>query len=190
MHLREEVIEISQPLQAAIAVCREDIDSKRLEMKVQTTAAQSHVMGDPVRLQQVFWNLLRNAIKFTDQGGQISAIIREGKTGFVAVEIADTGMGIDPQRLGKIFEAFEQGGREIQIRFGGLGLGLAICQALAEAHHGTVAAHSAGKGKGATFTVELPVVVRAAMDTQVAENQPISRAAPHFEMKKLPSNSA
>jgi signal transduction histidine kinase len=190
MHLREEVIEISQPLQAAIAVCREDIDSKRLEMKVQTTAAQSHVMGDPVRLQQVFWNLLRNAIKFTDQGGQISATIREGKAGFVAVEIADTGMGIDPQRLGKIFEAFEQGGREIQIRFGGLGLGLAICQALAEAHHGAIAAHSAGKGKGATFTVELPVVVRAATDTQVAENQPISRAAPHFEIKKLPSNSA
>jgi signal transduction histidine kinase len=128
--------------------------------------ADRMVSGDPIRLQQVFWNLIRNAIKFTPAGGKISVAVHDGEAGFVAVEISDTGIGIDPQRLTKIFEAFEQGGQEIQSRFGGLGLGLAICQALTEAHHGRITARSGGKGKGATFTLELPTVSVAQVQSQ------------------------
>jgi signal transduction histidine kinase len=165
MHLKEEAVDISEPLKAATAVCQEDFHQKRLEFAVNSTAGESTVLGDPVRLQQVFWNLIRNAIKFTPEGGRIAVTVRNPDKGRVAVEIADTGIGIDAQRLSSIFEAFEQGGQEIQIRFGGLGLGLAICQALVEAHHGTITAASAGKGHGATFTVELPVVCPHAVES-------------------------
>lgn len=159
MHLREEIVELREPIKAAIEVCAEAIRGKGLELNLDLADGESKVKGDSVRLQQVFWNLIRNAIKFTPEGGRISVTARNSAAAFARVEISDTGIGIDPQRLSSIFKAFEQGGREIQIRFGGLGLGLAICQALVEAHHGRITAESAGQGKGATFTVELPVVI-------------------------------
>ncbi len=159
MRLREEVVEIGQVINDAIAVCQEAIRDKGLEFVFDPPATESHVKGDPVRLQQVFWNLIRNAIKFTPEAGRIAVTVRNDKPSFVTVEISDTGIGIDPQRLAKIFEAFEQGGREIQTRFGGLGLGLAICQTLTEAHRGTITARSPGKGHGATFIVEFPTVL-------------------------------
>jgi signal transduction histidine kinase len=158
MHLREEIVEIGPVINDAIAVCQEAIRDKGLQLTFDAPAEQSYVKGDPVRLQQIFWNLIRNAIKFTPEAGGISVIVRNDKSGFVTAEISDTGIGIDPQRLAKIFEAFEQGGHEIPTRFGGLGLGLAICQALAEAHHGSVSAHSAGKCQGSTFIIQLPTV--------------------------------
>jgi signal transduction histidine kinase len=158
MHLNEEIVDIRETINAAIQVCREDLNDKQLNLTVEISKAEPKVVGDPVRLQQVFWNLLRNAIKFTPAGGTVSVDARSCRPGFVTIEVSDTGIGIDPQRLSIIFEAFEQGDREIQIRFGGLGLGLAICQALVEAHHGTIAAASEGKGHGARFIVDLPVV--------------------------------
>jgi signal transduction histidine kinase len=164
MHLREEIVEIHEPLKAAIAVCQEDLREKQLQLSVNSPSAQWKVEGDPVRLQQIFWNLIRNAIKFTPEGGRISLGVRAGKAGFVEVEISDNGIGIDPRRLSAIFEAFEQGGRDIQVQFGGLGLGLTICQALVQAHHGTITAASAGKGHGATFTVSLPVLASPAAE--------------------------
>ena len=171
MHLREEIVEITEPIHAAISVCKEDIRDKELELTVNSTTVESRVLGDPVRLQQVFWNLIRNAIKFTPERGRISIDMRKSKPGFVEVVISDTGLGIDPQRLSSIFEAFEQGGQDIHIRFGGLGLGLAICQALVEAHHGTITAASEGKGKGATFTVDLPVA-----PSRGAQNVPMQQS--------------
>jgi len=158
MHLKQEIVDIRETINAAIQVCRQDVNEKQLDLAVDISTTEPRVAGDPVRLQQVFWNLLRNAIKFTPAGGRISVNTRNCQSGFVTIEVSDTGMGIDPQRLSKIFGAFEQGDRDIQIRFGGLGLGLAICQALVEAHHGTITAASEGKGHGARFTVDLPVV--------------------------------
>jgi signal transduction histidine kinase len=177
MHLREEIIDLSEPLQAAIAVCQEDVAAKQLQLTVTHTAGQSKVLGDPVRLQQIFWNLLRNAVKFTPDGGRISITMRDGKAGVISVEVADAGIGIDPQRLSTIFQAFEQGGRDIQVRFGGLGLGLAICHALVGAHGGTITAASPGKGKGAVFTIELPVVANRSGENVVAPTMAVARPA-------------
>jgi len=180
MHLNEQIVDIQETINAAIQVCREDLRDKQLDLTVEISTTEPQVAGDPVRLQQVFWNLLRNAIKFTPEGGKISVKARNGRSGFVTIEVCDTGIGIDPQRLSIIFEAFEQGDRDIQVRFGGLGLGLAICQALVEAHHGTITAASEGKGHGATFTVDLPVVRRQTTgDAESAPQGAQVNAIPH-----------
>ncbi|MEO7725028.1 MAG: ATP-binding protein, partial [Chthoniobacterales bacterium] len=108
---------------------------------------------------QILWNLLKNAIKFTPEGGTITVRARIHPTAVdqqVVVEVQDTGIGIEPAQLKRVFDAFEQGDRTITRRFGGIGLGLAISHAIAEAHHGTLSASSAGAGHGATFTLTLP----------------------------------
>jgi signal transduction histidine kinase len=107
-------------------------------------------------LRQVFWNLLQNAAKFTPEGGAVTVRTRDLEAGGVAVEVADSGSGIGPGLLPKIFDAFEQGGSTPLLARGGLGLGLAISQAIVAAHGGRLLAASAGEGRGATFTVELP----------------------------------
>ncbi|HZL35588.1 MAG TPA: HAMP domain-containing sensor histidine kinase [Tepidisphaeraceae bacterium] len=155
MCLREESVDIHQPLQAAVHVCEADLRDKNIELILRMEATTPRLTGDPVRLQQIFWNLLRNAVKFTPPGGRIEISTRNTGPGEILVQIADTGIGIDPTRLSSVFDAFEQGSH-IQMRFGGLGLGLAICKALVEAHHGSVRAISRGKDLGATFIVTLP----------------------------------
>ncbi|MES1211515.1 MAG: ATP-binding protein, partial [Acidobacteriota bacterium] len=119
-------------------------------------AALDHaVCADVPRLTQVFWNLLKNAFKFTPDGGSIRVRTRD-EAGGIAVEIADTGIGIGADLLPRIFDSFEQGERSITRRFGGLGLGLAISKALVELHKGRIEVASGGAGEGATFTVWLP----------------------------------
>ena len=105
-------------------------------------------------MQQVFWNILRNACKFTPEDGSISIRTYNPSPKSVSVEIADNGAGIEPKYLNKIFEAFEQ----LETQREGLGLGLAISKALVEMHSGTISAKSEGLGRGATFTVTLPTV--------------------------------
>jgi two-component system CheB/CheR fusion protein len=142
------------------------------------------VHADPARLQQVFWNLLSNAIKFTAPGGriemrcqtrdagelkQMSGQAHDGcrmaadeATSAVVVEVSDSGVGIEPEMLGRVFDAFEQGGRGVTRQFGGLGLGLAISRKLVELHGGRITAHSEGVGKGAMFRVVLPAIAAPA----------------------------
>jgi signal transduction histidine kinase len=156
MSLRFEPVDVHEPLKSAMRVCEADAWEKQQQISVRLEAESSVVMGDAVRLQQVFWNLLRNAIKFTPDRGRISVSTSNLPGHFVQITVADTGIGIDSQKLSLIFEAFEQGGPEIQERFGGLGLGLAICRALVAAHHGSIQVQSAGPGKGTAFTVQLP----------------------------------
>ena len=116
-----------------------------------------HVRGDPARLLQVAWNLLSNAIKFTPHGGEVRvALHREGDR--AVLEVADTGAGIDAEDLGRIFDRFAQADSSTTRRHGGLGLGLAIVRQLVELHHGSVRASSEGRGKGACFRVELPLL--------------------------------
>jgi signal transduction histidine kinase len=111
-------------------------------------------MADPSRLQQVFWNLVQNAVKFTPDGGTIS--IRSSlENRRWRLVIRDSGIGIPPDVLPHIFNAFEQGDATITRQFGGLGLGLAISKALIDAHNGSLVAESEGIGKGASFIVEL-----------------------------------
>jgi signal transduction histidine kinase len=158
LRLREEAVDAHEPLRAAIEVCEADVCEKGLCLTTDLAATATRISGDPVRLQQIFWNLVRNAVKFTPAGGRIHISTRNTPEGHLLVEVCDTGMGIEPQQLGKIFDAFEQGEPDIHVRFGGLGLGLAICQALVAAHHGSIHASSKGRGLGAVFSVKLPVI--------------------------------
>jgi len=125
------------------------------------TAERSIVRGDSSRLTQVFWNLLRNATKFTPAEGRITLRLYNEKDDYgkanVVFEIVDTGIGIDRDILPRIFDAFEQGSRQVTRQFGGLGLGLAISKAIIDLHDGTLKAHSLGRGHGATFRIDLPV---------------------------------
>jgi CheY-like chemotaxis protein len=125
---------------------------------VDLAADRHQVRGDAARLQQVVWNLLKNAIKFTPAGGAITVATRNDAIGRLVIEVTDTGVGIEPDVLPRIFDAFEQGEVAVARHFGGLGLGLAISKGLVAAHGGTIAAHSAGRNRGATFTVTLETV--------------------------------
>jgi CheY-like chemotaxis protein len=130
-------------------------------LEVDLTAAASHVAFDPARLQQVAWNLVKNAVKFTPAGGRVAVRTRgcaaqdAGGRPWLILEVADTGVGIEPAFLPRVFDAFEQGDRETARRSGGLGLGLAICRGIVEAHGGRIAAFSRGESRGAMFRVEL-----------------------------------
>ena len=141
--------------EAVQTCCGSDINNKRLDMDVDLSAPRSTVSADAGRLQQVFWNLIKNAVKFTPSGGRISVSTANGAEDELVIKIEDNGIGIDGDVLPRIFDAFEQGGRDVTRHFGGLGLGLAISKALVELHNGRLAAVSAGLGKGATFTIVL-----------------------------------
>ena len=162
IEFRFETEDVHQLLQGAIDICRDDVAAKGLGLRTEFHATRHYVGGDGARLRQVFWNLLKNSVKFTPSGGQVTVRTIDGPDGRLAVEFADTGVGIDAAALPQVFDAFEQGGTEVTRSFGGLGLGLAISKALIEAHRGKVEAHSAGRFQGATFRVELPTVAAPA----------------------------
>jgi two-component system CheB/CheR fusion protein len=155
MRLQIQSTQVEAALMQAMQNCASETSAKKLNVQVDRQADTDLVNADPARLQQVFWNLLRNAAKFTPEGGSIF-IRTESTGGNVRVEVRDTGMGIAREFLPKIFDAFEQGDIKTTRQFGGLGLGLAICKAIVNMHGGTISADSDGLGKGATFTVELP----------------------------------
>lgn len=161
LKLHLEQVDVHDCLRSALNICHEEIASKQLELILDLQAQHHHVQADSSRLQQVFWNLIKNAVKFTPNGGKI--IVRthdlvgaDELDRRVAIEISDTGVGIEPELLPRIFNAFEQGGQPGQ--FGGLGLGLTIAYRLVDQHRGTISAHSPGRNGGATFRVELHTV--------------------------------
>jgi len=121
-------------------------------------AAHTYVEGDPARLQQVFWNLIKNSVKFTPQQGRIRIETLNPAPGKIEVRVTDTGIGIESETIDKIFNAFEQGESDITRRFGGLGLGLTISKTLIDAHGGHIRVQSSGKNQGAMFRVELNTV--------------------------------
>jgi CheY-like chemotaxis protein len=133
-------------------------------------------MGDPDRLQQVIWNLLSNAVKFTPAGGVVRLTL-ERRAGEDLLMVSDTGIGIDPAFLPSVFDTFRQADASSTRAHGGLGLGLSIVKHLVEMHGGTVRAESGGSGKGATFTVRLPV--RSSAPPSSAPGTPGARAIEH-----------
>ena len=159
--LQLQLCDVHSLLAAAISVCKSDIAARRITLTTDFQAEQQHVQGDPPRLEQVFWNLIKNAVKFTPEGGTITVGTRsefsEGVWWFVLC-IRDTGIGMDSATLERIFGYFEQGSHAITRTFGGLGLGLAISKAIVDLHCGRVVARSDGPGKGSVFTVHLPTV--------------------------------
>jgi HAMP domain-containing protein/signal transduction histidine kinase len=159
VQLNFEVVDAHTLLQNALEICQAEIDRKHLRRSINLGARKVHLRADPARLQQIFWNLINNAVKFTPSDGQISISTSNTSKGELRVAIADTGLGIESETLPRIFDAFEQGGRT---QLGGLGLGLAISKALVEAHEGTITAQSAGRNKGSTFTLIFPTSEKAA----------------------------
>ena len=140
-------------LQSALEIVRSEIEKRHLTPLIALTASQHELIADAPRLQQVFWNLVCNACKFTPENGTISVRSYNPSPGRIMIEITDNGIGIEPQFVERVFHAFEQADSKSD----GLGLGLTISKAIVEMHAGTIRAHSDGLGKGATFVIELPI---------------------------------
>ncbi|MEO7725092.1 MAG: ATP-binding protein, partial [Chthoniobacterales bacterium] len=186
LELHCEQIELGRIIEDAISACRPDLEAKHLELIRDFTAENITLLADSARLTQIFWNLLKNAIKFTPNEGKITIRARTeaGETGRnVRVEFEDTGIGIDPANIGRVFDAFEQGDRRVTRQFGGIGLGLAISKAIAESHQGMLTVESAGAGCGATFRLTLPF---EGCQEDVALRPPIAGIA-HFRNAPAPA---
>jgi len=150
--LQSGPVDIHSLLMHTEEIVHSDALAKAVHVRFDLKACEHHVGGDAARLQQVFWNLFKNAIKFTPAGGCMTVRTANPVPGQIVLSVDDTGMGIDAQTLPVIFRAFEQGEtRELQPS-GGLGLGLSISKAIVELHGGKIRAKSAGPGLGATFT--------------------------------------
>ncbi len=161
MEMSSGVVDMHQVIRAALDVCEADLAAKRQRLRLELRARACQVPGDGSRLQQVVWNLLKNASKFTPVEGDIFIATDNADSGRFVFVVADTGVGIEESKLETIFDAFAQEGPWVTTEFGGLGLGLAIAKATVDAHHGTLAAESGGRNRGAAFTVELPVELPA-----------------------------
>ena len=157
LQLDTRTVDLRAIVGQAFETIEEEARTQGVEIEGELDEGASLVWGDPSRLQQVFWNLLSNAIKFTPRGGRVRVRLRFGGS-HAHLEVADNGAGIRADALPHVFDRFHQADRSITRRFGGLGLGLAIVRHLVELHGGQVEAASEGEGKGATFTVTLPVV--------------------------------
>jgi signal transduction histidine kinase/CheY-like chemotaxis protein len=167
LSLHPETTDAHRLLLRTEEICRAEMDAGKLILVRDHAAAEHHVEADPTRLQQVFWNLIKNAVKFSPGGGTLtvrtwnqhrSSSMNEPAVSELVIEITDTGIGIEPEVLPTIFDAFTQAEAGWVRRFGGLGLGLAISRSVIEAHGGRITATSAGKNQGATFHLYLPAV--------------------------------
>jgi PAS domain S-box-containing protein len=173
LQLDMQDVDLHLIVRSAIDICQREASAK---LTVDLRATRHTVRGDSVRLQQIFWNLINNAQKFTKPEGTITVRSFDTPGGAIRVEVADTGAGIDAAVLPRLFNAFEQGEVRAVRQQAGLGLGLAISRRLAEAHGGTIGASSAGRGQGATFAVELPVVATFEPDMPRPRNAPAERS--------------
>lgn len=154
-------VDVHTLLDEAVAMVRGDLTDKKIELTANLAAPQHMVMGDDVRLKQIFWNVFKNAVKFTPVAGTITVqTSMSAGGGRLVIRITDTGIGMTSEELGRIFEAFSQGDHATQgaHQFGGLGLGLAISRMLVERHAGTIRALSQGRNCGTTFEIELPIL--------------------------------
>ncbi len=175
-------------LREAAAIVGPEIAAKNIEFTMKLTAAKTTLYADPVRLQQVFWNVLKNAVKFTPDGGRVEVVTRNGPASDrLVIAVGDTGIGMTPQEIERVFTAFAQGDHADHRgshRFGGLGLGLTISRMLAELHGGTIRATSGGRNSGSVFEVDLPVAVISAepvASLKTATGAPLSAT----QMKRL-----
>jgi signal transduction histidine kinase len=155
LELHFEPVDLHEGLTQALDICAKDILAKNIQVTKELTARRHLVLADSARLQQVLWNVIKNAVKFNSEGGSLTVRTDDTPEGRIRIEVQDSGVGIEPAVLPQIFNAFEQGGKDVTRLFGGLGLGLAISKALVELHGGTITAFSAGRDQGATFTLSL-----------------------------------
>jgi len=167
LNLVFEIADVHDLLRSALSICSHEISAKNLTVKLQLEAIEPRLQADSARLQQVFCNTIKNAVKFTPEEGQIILGSTNSGNGRIRIEIIDNGVGISPEFLPRIFDLFEQAGKPAS---GGLGLGLPISKAIVGQHGGRIWATSAGLGHGATFVIELPNVVPNIAQSSYSKN--------------------
>jgi signal transduction histidine kinase len=159
MELRFVPVDVHLAVSNVVEICRAETKSKRLNIHLKLRAQSCHVTADGAKFQQIIWNLLKNAIKFTPDGGDIIISSENPSETVLSVSVRDTGIGMEPEVMQRIFDPFEQGNRSFERRLGGLGLGLAISKSLAQAHGGTLTAQSDGSNRGSTFTLSMQALL-------------------------------
>jgi PAS domain S-box-containing protein len=173
LSLNFDGLDVHAVLKDAIAIVKPELDQKKISLALDLAAENPALSGDAVRLQQIFWNVLKNAVKFTPANGRVAVKTRiHEKEEKISVEIVDTGIGLTAEEISHVFKAFSQGEHAVNKnghRFGGLGLGLTISRMLVELHSGTIRAISPGRGQGATFVIELPLAKIKSAKTKPAD---------------------
>ena len=172
LQLHLEPIDANAVVRDAIEIANSAILSKKLRVSTELDAEKHHIRGDSIRLQQIFWNLINNAVKFTPPGGQIAVRTYNDNAGHFRFEITDNGIGIERERLTSIFTPFEQADPSVSRQFGGLGLGLAISKHLIDLHHGRIEAESRGRSFGTTFKITLDTLPEGAAETSADSASP------------------
>ena len=171
LQLTLERVDANALVRDAIEIAESAIAAKKLNVSTEFDATKPYILGDSIRLQQVFWNLINNAVKFTPSGGQIAIRTSNDEAAHFHFKIRDNGIGIERERMGLLFTPFEQADASVSRQFGGLGLGLAISKHLVDLHHGTIEAESRGRSFGSTFKVTLDMLPEG-----VGTTDPDSRA--------------
>ena len=171
-------VDLSEIISAVVDAARPAAEAKNIRLQILLDPQAGPISGDPERLQQVIWNLLANAVKFTPKGGRVQ-IRLERVNSHVEIVVSDTGKGIKPEFLPHVFDRFRQSDGSMTRRHGGLGLGLAIVRQIVELHGGTASVDSAGEGQGATFTVKLPLLpIRREPESDVPRVHPAAEINP------------
>jgi two-component system CheB/CheR fusion protein len=175
LQLRFGPLDTHEVIHNVVEICRPEAQARNLKLQLNLCAGVHHVSGDAAKYQQIVWNLLKNAIKFTADNGEITISSSNPEPPLLAIAVHDTGIGIEPEIMNRIFDPFEQGERAFQRRYGGLGLGLAISKSLAQAHGGTLIARSEGRDHGSTFILTMKTVPAPPRIMKLASPVPESR---------------
>ncbi|PYJ69548.1 MAG: hypothetical protein DME76_08590 [Verrucomicrobia bacterium] len=165
MQLRFIPVDAHLAISDVVEICRAEAASKKLHVHLNLQANMHHVAAESAKFQQIIWNLLKNAVKFTPEDGEITISSSNPSPEVLTISVRDTGIGMEPEVMRRMFDPFEQGNRSFERRFGGLGLGLAISKSLAQAHGGTLTAQSGGRDCGSTFIFSMPTLSPAEVVT-------------------------
>jgi two-component system CheB/CheR fusion protein len=157
LQLKRESLDLRVPIQHATETLQNDFDAKRLKLEVELPERALFASADETRIEQILINLLSNSLKFTSSGGTVSIVLDE-QAGSAVLTVRDTGLGIDPEVLPQLFTMFFQANEPPKGAKTGLGVGLAVAKVFVDLHGGTIEAHSEGEGKGAEFTIRLPLI--------------------------------
>jgi len=158
LDLKFATLDVHKAVLNVVEICRSEAAAKRIRVNVALRAVDHYVTADEARFQQMIWNLLKNAIKFSREAGQVTISSANESPHQLTITVQDKGVGISPNLIGRIFDPFEQASRSLRQRFGGLGLGLAISKSLAQAHNAALVAKSDGVDYGSTFSVTMGTV--------------------------------
>jgi signal transduction histidine kinase/CheY-like chemotaxis protein len=182
LKLELKPIDAHEAITQVVEMCRSEINAKTLGVTLELRARAFHIAADPAKYQQIIWNLLKNAIKFTPEKGEITIASTNDTPESLEIVVRDTGIGIEPGQIGRVFDAFEQGDESYQQRHGGLGLGLAISKAIAQEHGGSLVVMSGGRNRGTTFRLTMSTIASPALPAARRGSQPLAAEQPAWRI--------